>query len=75
MGLMTEAAHRILEYGFDDCNLHKIKAACVVENTASEKVIKKLNMRFIGVSRDHYFALNHWWDMNLYELLVSDWQK
>jgi RimJ/RimL family protein N-acetyltransferase len=33
----TEAVNRVLDFGFNDLNLHRIKAGCAVENIASIK--------------------------------------
>lgn len=67
-GFVTEAAEKILKYGFDVLKLQKIKAACITENIASEKILQKIGMRKIGTSKDHYFEFERWWDMELYEL-------
>jgi RimJ/RimL family protein N-acetyltransferase len=38
----TEAVNRVLDFGFNDLNLHRIKAGCAVENIAS-KVLEGRN--------------------------------
>jgi RimJ/RimL family protein N-acetyltransferase len=40
----TEAVNRVLDFGFNDLNLHRIKAGCAVENIASIKVLEKVGM-------------------------------
>jgi hypothetical protein len=37
----TEAVNRVLDFGFNDLNLHRIKAGCAVENIASIKVLRR----------------------------------
>jgi RimJ/RimL family protein N-acetyltransferase len=39
----TEAVNRVLDFGFNDLNLHRI-AGCAVENIASIKVLEKVGM-------------------------------
>jgi RimJ/RimL family protein N-acetyltransferase len=39
----TEAVNRVLDFGFNDLNLHRIKAGCC-ENIASIKVLEKVGM-------------------------------
>lgn len=71
-GLVTEAAEKMLKYGFEVLKLQKIKAACVTENIASEKILQKIGMRKVGTSKDHYFEFDRWWDMELYEVTRSE---
>lgn len=47
-GLATEAAGAVLKYGFESLGLTEVKAHVHVANTASEKVLKKIGMQFIG---------------------------
>lgn len=74
-GYMSEATMAVLEFGFNELNLHKITAACTTENSASRRIIAKLKMSSIGISHDHFFYDNRWWDMELFELLKSDWEN
>lgn len=47
-GYATEAARRCIEYGFQVLAMKKIFAAAHVDNTASQKVLEKVGMQFIG---------------------------
>lgn len=61
-GIATEAAARILEYGFADLDLDRIVAVTMPGNAASERVLAKLGLRLQkrypqdGVEW-HYFAI------------------
>lgn len=63
-GIATEAARRLLRYGFDDAGLRRIVAVTTRANTASRRVIEKLGMPlekimvFDGVEWLNY-ALSH----------------
>ncbi len=59
-GFTTKAAQKMLEYGFKISQLQKIKAACVLENIASEKILQKIGMRYVGMRKDHYFEMCRW---------------
>lgn len=48
-GYATEAASRILQYGFGDLNLEKIVAVASSENHASQNVMKRIGMKYAGV--------------------------
>ena len=61
-GIATEAAARILEYGFSDLELDRIVAVTLPENTASERVLAKLGLRLERSYQQeglewHYFAI------------------
>lgn len=46
-GYATEAADRMLRYGFDDLKLERIVAIAYPENLASQQVMKKLGMTYV----------------------------
>ena len=50
-GYATEAAKRCLQYGFEELNLEKIVAVAYPKNEASQSVMKKLGMEYIGIGR------------------------
>ena len=51
-GLGTEAASRVLSFGFEVLGLHRIEVKFMQGNTASLHVAEKLGMRFEGYRRD-----------------------
>ena len=51
-GLGFEAAKRIVEFGFDKLELHRIEAKFMKGNAASVRVMEKLGMTFEGYRRD-----------------------
>lgn len=67
-GLASEAAEKILAYGFGDLTLEKIVAVARPENTASRRVMEKLGMRydctgiFYGSELVHYSITKSAWE-------------
>lgn len=55
-GYATEAAWRILEYGFNELKLEKIVAVAYPENEASQNVMKRLGMKYIKT--DEFYEKN-----------------
>ena len=51
-GYGTEAAERVLRFGFETLRLHRIEAKFMQGNEASRHVMEKLGMRFEGYRRD-----------------------
>jgi ribosomal-protein-alanine N-acetyltransferase len=66
-GLATEAARASLRFGFEGLGLESIVAIVHWQNTASQRVVEKLEMPF--VERRPYFGL----DCFRYEMHRSQW--
>ena len=47
-GYATEGAKRCLDYAFDSLGINEVISVCVVKNTKSENVMKKIGMKKIG---------------------------
>jgi ribosomal-protein-alanine N-acetyltransferase len=50
-GYTTEALRRVLQFGFESLQLHRIKATVHTANVASCRVLEKSGMRYEGVER------------------------
>ncbi|MCD6361942.1 MAG: GNAT family N-acetyltransferase [Armatimonadetes bacterium] len=72
-GLVTEAARRIVRYGFEDCMLNRIEAVCDVDNIGSARVMEKCGMIFEGVMRRRLLMHDSYRDMKMYAILREDW--
>ena len=44
---MTEAAHEVLRYAFEDLQLQRLAGLVKPDNMASIRILTKLNMKFI----------------------------
>ena len=53
-GLMTEAMKVVINYGFNEMNLHRIEAFVSPENLPSLNLIQKVNFTKEGHLREHY---------------------
>ena len=71
-GYCTEAAKAMLEYGFQELNLHKIYAHRITRNPASGKVIEKIGMIQEGVLREHVIKYDKYEDIISYSVLKSE---
>lgn len=80
-GYCTEACKALLNYGFNDLKVNRIRAACNPENTASWKVMEKLGM----TKEAHFKKRVHFRDDDLgnpiytdefvYAMNISEWKK
>lgn len=73
-GYATEAARAMLAFGFQELGLHRIHANCVLENTASAHVLKKIGMRQEGHLHKKEWMKDRWWDTLLFAILNEEWQ-
>ncbi len=73
-GYATEASRALLEFGFEQLHLHRIWAYCILENTASAHVLKKIGMRFEGAQVESEWMKGRWWSTQFYAMLASEWQ-
>ena len=71
-GYATEALNRVLDFGFDDCNLHRVQAGCAVENIASIRVLEKVGMIREGRGRKVLPLKSGWSDNFEYYILETD---
>jgi len=73
-GYATEAARRILAFGFDELQLHRIFAACDPQNKGSVRVLEKAGMRREGRLREDKWVKGRWRDSFLYAILDDEWK-
>ena len=66
-GIATETATESLKYGFERLNLKAIGAAAEVNHIASNKILKKIGLKFIETF--DYEGVTHNW----YNLSKTDW--
>jgi len=72
-GLMTEAAHAVVRYGFETLGLHKILVSCLAQNAKSRRVIEKVAFRYVGRSEDDVWRDGAWHAHLRYELTAPEW--
>jgi hypothetical protein len=73
-GLATEAAGRMLRYGFDTLGLHRVYAQCMSTNGASAQVMEKIGLKYEATLRQHNLKDGTWVDMVVYGLVVDNSQ-
>lgn len=61
-GYATEAAARMLRYGFVELGLRSISATCDPGNAASVAVLEKIGMHQVGLLHHHVFSRGEWRD-------------
>lgn len=74
-GLVVEAATKVIEFGFENMELNKIEAPCMVENVQSQRVLQKLGMRLEGILKEKYFIKGKFWDLATYSILKKEYKE
>ena len=72
-GYCTEAARAVLEYGFDELQLHRIYAEFMGTNIGSGKVMQKLGMQQEGRLREHFDRYGEREDSVMYGILRHEY--
>ncbi|MBZ0301170.1 MAG: GNAT family N-acetyltransferase [Anaerolineae bacterium] len=73
-GYMTEAARRVIQFGFEALELNRIRAWYFTHNPASARVMQKAGMTFEGIMRQHYVKWNKFVDVGCYSILRSEYE-
>ncbi|CDT07611.1 GNAT family N-acetyltransferase [Sphingobacterium sp. PCS056] len=71
-GYATESLKRIIAFGFNDLNLHRIEAGCAVANTGSIQVLEKVGMLREAHTRKLLPLKSGWSDNYGYAILSTD---
>ncbi|MDI2586700.1 GNAT family protein [Psychrobacillus sp. NEAU-3TGS] len=74
-GLATETAKVLVDFGFEQLNLHRIFATCDPRNIASAKVLEKTGMVQEGRMREDLLLKDGWRDSFLYSILYHEWKS
>lgn len=71
-GYGSEAAGRLVEYGFDELDLHRITARVYEGNEPSARILEGLEFEPEGTLREHGYADGERRDCDLYGLLAPE---
>ncbi len=71
-GLATEAAGRVLQFGFEDLGLNRIIGHHMTRNPASGRVMQKIGMQPEGILRRHARKWGEYFDVAIYGILASE---
>jgi ribosomal-protein-alanine N-acetyltransferase len=72
-GLMKEAIKPVIDYGFNQMQLHRIEALIGLDNTPSLQLVKNLHFTQEGYLRQHYNLKGQMVDSLLFSLLRSEY--
>lgn len=74
-GYITEALHKVIDFGFNQLEINRIEAEVMQGNESSERVLYKLNFRKEGILRQWMFWNEKYYDMTMFALLRTEYEK
>lgn len=72
-GLTTEAARKMLEFGFSSLGFEKISGTCMSSNPASRRIMEKLGMKYEGTLRNELLKNGVYYDIDHLSILKSEY--
>jgi len=70
-GYTPEALVALMEFGFDELNLHRLQISIIPRNAASRRVVEKLAIRAEGIA-ERYLQINGVWEDHIRFAITSD---
>ena len=74
-GIMTMAARALIDYAFNQLDLHKVEIRVASGNIKSRSIPKRLGFVEEGCIRQAEWLYDHYVDHIVYGLLVKEWKK
>lgn len=71
-GYMTEGLTAALDFAFERLALHRIEAACLPGNLASQALLRKIGFQEEGYSRQYLRINGRWQDHRVFAVLQGD---
>jgi [ribosomal protein S5]-alanine N-acetyltransferase len=72
-GYMTDSAKSLLEFGFDRLGATRIEAGHALWNTASQRVLEKIGMKFIEYIPQGFQKQGQWIEENKMGITKEEW--
>ena len=74
-GYMPEAVVVLMRFAFDELHLHRLQISIIPRNTASRRVVEKLDLRMEGIA-ERYLQINGAWEDHCrYAVTIEEWHR
>lgn len=75
MGYTPEALVAVMRFGFEELNLHRLQISIIPRNSASRRVVEKLDIRSEGIA-ERYLQINGVWEDHIrYAITSEEWAE
>lgn len=61
-GFMKEAVDKVVEYAFNEVNLHRVEASALLDNERSKGVLRGCDFKELGINKEYLFINDKWND-------------
>ena len=72
-GYAMEAMHALVEFAFNNLQLHRVYVETLTENRAAIALCKKSGLRFEAEFVDNQYFKGQWWNTSILAMLKSEW--
>jgi RimJ/RimL family protein N-acetyltransferase len=72
-GYGAEAVSRVIDYLFDEFDLHRVSATCDVDNVASARLLERVGLRREGHFVENAWFKGYWSSEYSYAVLAREW--
>jgi len=72
-GFMTEAVKEVLDFGYNQMQLHRVQALVANDNVPSIKLLERFKFTKEGTKREDYLVNGKMEDSECYSLLKHEW--
>ncbi|MCD6035108.1 MAG: speG [Rickettsiales bacterium] len=73
-GIMTRVLEKMIQFGFEEMQMHRISATVSPENPASIRVLDKLGFKHEGCMREYKIVHGGWEDAVMYAMLAHEYE-
>lgn len=73
-GYATEATKAVIDYGFNEMNLHKVQICTKTINAPSKRVIEKCGFTYEGTLRDYFYMNGEYVGRHYFSILRSEYE-
>jgi ribosomal-protein-serine acetyltransferase len=74
-GLMSASCRAMIAHAFEELKLNRVEIRCATGNQPSNRVAQRLGFRLEGTLRSAGLLYGTYHDLNIYGLLVSEWEE
>ena len=72
-GIATECVRKVIDFGFNKLNLHRIEARYIVGNEVSRRVMEKCGMVFEGIHKSSLFVKDEYVSVGFCAITYDDY--
>jgi ribosomal-protein-serine acetyltransferase len=72
-GIITQSCKTLINYGFNNLQLHRIEIKAATHNLKSQAIAEKLHFKKEGVLRAAELVNNVYFDLQVYSILRPEW--